>query len=562
MPAEESETLRMLVDPFEKFMKTENNAAHNDEIAEVPASVTEALQPMGAFGLMVPEQYGGLGLNNTGYARLVEVVGADDLGLGIYLGAHQSIGYKGIVLFGNAEQKERYLPDLASGKRVAAFCLTEPSAGSDAQSIKTRARLSEDGSHWILNGSKIWISNGGIAEVFTVFAQTEVKDEKTGEKKDKVTAFIVERGFGGVTNGPPEKKMGIKCSNTAEVYFDNVKIPKANVIGEVGRGFHIAMEILNNGRFGMGAALSGTMRSCIKLAASHAVQRTQFGRKLRDFELIQGKFAAMGTRLFATESLAYAVAGNMDRGAKDYSLEAACGKIFASEAAWFVADETIQILGGLGFMRAYPAERILRDLRIFRIFEGTNDILRLYVALNGMQEAGKQLKPLQDALKSPLQNLGALFPAAVSIARARAGVPEMPTLAWAPSSLRPAAGAIEEGAAGLGSAVREALFKHGKKIVDQQLILERAASAAIDLTAATAAVARATRAVQNKSPTADLEVSLANCFALDAAGRIRTNIQGLNPNSRSNTELDRLRRDVASALLDREAYPAAHPLGF
>ena len=213
----------------------------------------------------------GVGLTNTQYARLTEVVGGNDLGVGIFIGAHQSIGFKGILLCGTDEQKAQYLPKLATGEQFAAFALTEPSCGSDAGAIKTRAELNKEGTHWILNGGKIWISNGGIAEVFTVFAKTPVKDEATGTVTDKVSAFIVERSFGGVTNGPPEKKMGIKCSNTAEVYFENTPIPVENVLSNPGDGFKVAMQILNNGRFGMGAALSGTMRSVIAKGECHPV---------------------------------------------------------------------------------------------------------------------------------------------------------------------------------------------------------------------------------------------------------------------------------------------------
>ena len=212
----------------------------------------------------VPVELDGVGLTNTQYARLTEVVGGNDLGVGIFIGAHQSIGFKGILLCGTDEQKAQYLPKLATGEQFAAFALTEPSSGSDAGSIKTRAELNKEGTHWILNGGKIWISNGGIAEVFTVFAKTPIKDEETGTVTEKVSAFIVERSFGGVTNGPPEKKMGIKCSNTAEVYFENTPIPVENVLSKPGDGFKVAMQILNNGRFGMGAALSGTMRSVIQ----------------------------------------------------------------------------------------------------------------------------------------------------------------------------------------------------------------------------------------------------------------------------------------------------------
>merc|ERR1712096_276793 len=213
--------------------------------------------------------------------------GGNDLGVGIFIGAHQSIGFKGILLAGTDAQKEQYLPKLATGENFAAFALTEPSSGSDAGSIKTRAELNAEGTHWILNGGKIWISNGGIAEIFTVFAKTPVKDEATGTVTEKVSAFIVERAFGGVTHGPPENKMGIKCSNTAEVYFENTPIPTENVLGGVGNGFKVAMAILNNGRVGMGAALSGTMRSVIKKAAEFATARPQFGSTIDQYGAIQ-----------------------------------------------------------------------------------------------------------------------------------------------------------------------------------------------------------------------------------------------------------------------------------
>merc|ERR1711992_506495 len=295
------------------------------------------------------------------------------------------------------------------GEQFAAFALTEPSSGSDAGSIKTRAELNKEGTHWILNGGKIWISNGGIAEVFTVFAKTPIKDEATGTVTGKVSAFIVERSFGGVTNGPPEKKMGIKCSNTAEVYFENAPVPVENVLRQPGDGFKVAMEILNNGRFGMGAALSGTMRSVIQKATDHATQRAQFGSRIDGYGAIQEKIARMSMLHYATESLAYMVAGIMDQGHKDYQLEAAVSKIFSSEAAWYVTDEAIQILGGMGFMRDCGLEKVMRDLRIFKIFEGTNDILRLFIALTGMQFAGGHLRELQKAVKDPIGNFGVVM---------------------------------------------------------------------------------------------------------------------------------------------------------
>merc|ERR1712029_987141 len=396
---EQAENLAMLVPPTEQFMTEVNDAAWNDTNEKVHPDTVQGMRELGAFGLQVPEDLGGVGLNNTQYARLTEIVGGNDLGVGIFIGAHQSIGFKGILICGNEEQKAKYLPQLASGEQFAAFALTEPSSGSDANSIKTRAELSPDGKHYILNGAKIWISNGGIAEVFTVFAKTPVLDEKSGEMVEKVSAFIVERSFGGVSHGPPEKKMGIKCSNTAEVYFENTPIPLENVIGNVGEGFKVAMQILNNGRFGMAAALSGTMRTVIQKACDHATNRIQFGSRIDGYGAVQEKIARMSMIHYATESTAYMVAGTMDAGHQDYHLEAAISKIFASEAAWNVTDEAIQILGGNGYMKALRLEKVMRDLRIFRIFEGTNDILRLFVALSGIQYAGGHLRELQKAIK-------------------------------------------------------------------------------------------------------------------------------------------------------------------
>ena len=234
-----------------------------------------------------------------------------------------------------------------------------------------------------MNGSKIWISNGGIADIFTVFAKTPHKDAD-GKVKDKVTAFIVERAFGGVTSGKPEKKMGIKASNTAEVFFENVKVPVENVLGEVGNGFKIAMNILNNGRFGMVGALTGTMKTCIDRSVEHANTRSQFGNKLATYGSIQEKIARMSMLHYTTESMAFMLSGIMDQGFNDFQLEAAISKIYASESAWFVVDETLQTLGGMGYMKEAGIEKVMRDVRIFRIFEGTNEILRLFVALTGI----------------------------------------------------------------------------------------------------------------------------------------------------------------------------------
>ncbi|XP_041975034.1 very long-chain specific acyl-CoA dehydrogenase, mitochondrial [Aricia agestis] len=544
---EQRQTLAELVPPVEKFFQEVNDPAKNDATAQIDETTLAGLWELGAFGLQVPGELGGLGLSNTQYARLVEVVGAHDLGVGITLGAHQSIGFKGILLVGTPEQKAKYLPRVTAGE-YAAFCLTEPSSGSDAGSIKSRAVLSPDGQHYILNGSKIWISNGGIAEIMTVFAQTPV--EKDGKTVDKVTAFIVERGFGGVSSGPPENKMGIRCSNTAEVYYEDVRVPVANVLGGVGNGFKVAMNILNNGRFGMAAALAGTQRAALRQAAEHAATRVQFGRRLADFASVQEKLARMAQLQYVTESLAYLVSGTMDAGAQDYHLEAAISKVFASEAAWAVVDEAIQVLGGMGYMKATGLERVLRDLRIFRIFEGANDILRLFVALTGIQFAGSHLQELMRAFKNPAANLGLIFSeagarAGRAVGLGGAGGALEPLVA---AELRPAARELARRVQEFGGAVEAALRKFGRGVVEEQLVLQALAAGAIDAYTTAAVLARASRAARLGLPSAAHELRLAEAWAEAATERMGAVPLALSPRALAQGKrVTELGRAVAAA---------------
>uniref|UniRef100_A0A8C2EE00 Very long-chain specific acyl-CoA dehydrogenase, mitochondrial n=1 Tax=Cyprinus carpio TaxID=7962 RepID=A0A8C2EE00_CYPCA len=529
---EQSQFLKELVGPCSKFFEEVNDPMKNDALEKVEEHTMEGLKEMGAFGLQVPADLGGVGLTNTQYARLVEIVGMHDLGVGITLGAHQSIGFKGILLFGNPQQKEKYLPKLATGEHIAAFCLTEPASGSDAASIKTNAVRSPCGQYYTLNGSKIWISNGGIAEIFTVFAKTPMKDEKTGEMKDKITAFIVERSFGGVTHGPPEKKMGIKASNTAEVYFENVRVPAECVLGEVGGGFKVAMNILNNGRFGMAAALSGTMKGVISKAVDHAANRTQFGNKIHNYGAIQEKMARMAMLQYVTESMAYMVSGNMDSGAKEFQIEAAISKIFASEAAWLVTDECIQIMGGMGFMKDAGVERVLRDLRIFRIFEGTNDILRLFVALNGFQYGNyiSNLKSLQKALKNPFGNAGML----ASEITKRAGLGTGLTLQ---------------------GTVHPELNHSGELFV-----LKRVADCAIDLYAMVVVLSRASRSLSQAHPSAQHEKMLCETWVTEAHERVMQDIKFLR--SGTSKQIFKNLRAISAAVVENGGVVSPHPLGF
>ncbi|XP_067008646.2 very long-chain specific acyl-CoA dehydrogenase, mitochondrial [Anabrus simplex] len=528
LSAEQRDTLGMLCVPTAKFFEEVNDPAKNDALERVEEATLNGLWDLGVFCLQVPPDLGGLGLSNTQYAKLGEIVGSHDLGVSVTLGAHQSIGFKGILLFGTPEQKAKYLPRVSTERQMAAFCLTEPSSGSDAGSIRSRAVLSPDGKHYILNGSKIWISNGGIAEIMTVFARTPVKDEKTGSEQDKVTAFIVERSFGGITSSPPDKKMGIKASNTTSLYFEDVKIPVENVLGGVGNGFKVAMNILNNGRFGMSATLSGTMRAAIKKAVEHATTRVQFGRRIESYGTIQEKLARMAMLQYVTESLAYMVSGNMDRGSVDYQLEAAISKVFASEAAWTVTDEAIQILGGMGYMRDCGLERVLRDIRIFRIFEGTNDILRLFIALTGIQYAGAHLRELQKAFKNPAANLGLIFEEATKRAIRSVGLGGVPSLQqYVHPNLAASAGLAARSIAAFGTAVESTLVKYGQNVVEEQFVLNRLANAAIDTYAMVVVLSRASRTLKNSLPTSAHEQHMTEVWCSEASDRVARNLESI-----------------------------------
>jgi len=388
--------LSQLSDTVAKFFQEQVDSKQMDIDAKFDPKVMQGLKDLGLFGLQIPAEYGGLGLNNVQYARVLEEVSRDGA-IGVMLGAHQAIGLKGILLAGTDEQKHKYLPKLATGEWIAAFCLTEAGSGSDASSIRTKAHLSEDGHHWILNGEKIWITNGGICDVMTVFAKTMVTDVN-GEQVEKVTGFIVERDFGGVVSGPPEDKLGIRASNTCTVSFEDTHVPVANVLGEVGSGFKLAMQILNSGRFSMGSGVAGEQKRMISVVSQHVHERKQFGKKLAEFQLVRKKIFEMSMEAYVMESMAYMTAGQMDKldsegnQQQDCSVEAAMVKIYSSESAWKNCSEILQIFGGSGYMKDYPYERMLRDCRILLIFEGTNEILRLYVALSSLQHAAKELK--------------------------------------------------------------------------------------------------------------------------------------------------------------------------
>jgi len=559
MSKEEVDEINSMADPVLKYFTQEIDGAAVDRDCKIPDEVMQTIKDFGLFGQQIPQEYGGLGFNATCYARMSEVISIVP-SLVVTLGAHQSIGLKGILLVGTEEQKRKYLPKLATGENVAAFCLTEPSSGSDAASVQTTATLSSDGKHFLLNGGKLWISNGGIAEIFTVFAKTKVKSP-TGEMVDKVTAFIVERSFGGVTNGKPEDKMGIRGSNTCEVFFDNTPVPVENVLGEVGSGFKVAVTILNSGRFSMGAASAGGLKLIMKDVVDHAIRRKQFGKSLSEFGMIKEKFAKIALNVYAMESMSYMMAAVIDTHTQpDVSVETAIIKVFASEAVWDAANESLQILGGIGYMKSAPYERFLRDTRILLIFEGTNEILRLYISLMGMQYAGKELRDVVKKLKNPLNNVGFMFKKGIERMQTNRKNPalNMKLYDHVHPTLSQSAEALELRVVKLRYLVEKYLGTYADKIIDQQLPLKRFANVSIDLFATTAVLARASRAKSIGLRNCDHELVMARTFAGLALRRVDSALEELELGELGNGDMNLT--DIADTIFKEGGYAAEHPL--
>jgi acyl-CoA dehydrogenase family protein 9 len=542
---EVAETVAMMQEAVGKFASEHIDSVKWDEDAAMPREIVDKVSELGLMGLLVEERHNGLGLPMMAYGHIFEKLATYDSALTVTVGAHQSIGYKALLLYGNEDQRERFLPRLATGELIAAFCLTEPSSGSDAASIQTKAVLSDDGKYYTVNGSKIWITNGGIATFLTVFAKVEVEDK--GEKKEKVTCFVLEIPTEGVTVGPSEKKMGIKASWTNEIHLDNVKIPVENIVGEAGKGFKVAMGILNHGRLGLAAGCVGGIKNCIKAAVEHATERRQFQKKLIEFGMIQDKIAQMTIDLYAAESMVYLTTHLIDRGDVDYYLESAAAKIFATEALWNAIDENIQIWGGNGFMKEYPFEMWLRDARIFRIFEGTNEVLRAFIALSGMQGPGEELAGLAEAIKHPLKGLGPVSDFAIKrIKRSVMGE----SIENAHPALKKMAGVIEEETVEFAGHVENILRKHGKKVFLMQFAQKRLANVAIDLFGLTSVLARTTGLIEERGvEKCELEMELAEGYLQQAKRRIRASLDEMSKNE------DELRKSIANTVAEAGSYP-------
>jgi alkylation response protein AidB-like acyl-CoA dehydrogenase len=347
-----------------------------DEEEKIPPELIKKIADLGLLGASFPVEYGGGGFGEIGYCIIQEEISRGCSSTATFIGAHQSIGTNAIYLGGSEELKQKYVVPLAQGKMIAAFCLTESQAGSDSFNIKTKAQL--EGDYYILNGEKLWITNGGIADVLSVFARTE----------KGISAFVVETKWDGVKIGPAEKKMGIRGSTTNPISFENVKVPKENLIGQEGRGFLLAMRTLDAGRLGLGAACVGSAKELLELSTKYAKERIQFDQPISNFQAIQFMLAEMTTLIYAMESMVYRTAAKYDKG-ENVTREAAMVKLFCSEALDKIVDYAVQIHGGMGYSRELPIERMYRDARINRIFEGTNEIQKGIIARDIIKKNGK-----------------------------------------------------------------------------------------------------------------------------------------------------------------------------
>jgi alkylation response protein AidB-like acyl-CoA dehydrogenase len=518
-------------------------AIDHQEPGVMPGLVKKAGE-QGLLMIDVPEAYGGAELG-----LLMSALAGSELresSFSVAFGAHTTIGTLPIVFYGTEEQKQHYLPKLASGEWIAAYALTEPGVGSDAMGLSTRAELSADAKNYILNGTKQWISNAGFADVMIVFARIG---------NEKPSAFIVEAQWPGVSTGAEERKMGIKGSSTRQVYFENVQVPVENLLGEMHKGYKIAFNILNIGRLKLGAGVVGGSRAALGMAAAYTAERKAFGKFLHEFGMIKKKLARMAAETYAAESEVFRTAANIEnarrsagndteaafKAIEEYAVEASIAKVHGSEVLAMVVDEGVQIFGGYGFMQEYPIEKAYRDARIQRIFEGTNEINRLVASgtLFRRALAGKV-------------NLMALYPTIES--HVKSG--QAPDFAGdaIPAGLREAVNAVERAKEATIYMAMKIALKYMQALEQEEEFIEYLANLLIDLYATDSALARAVQAVHRGDENSAVHVKLAQLATWLAFSRMRTNLDQMIMTNLSDSEvqeeLPRVRAYIADYLLN------------
>jgi acyl-CoA dehydrogenase family member 9 len=520
--AEEQSRIKALNASIREYCADHYDPRRAEEECWIPDRVLRDLGEIGALGLYVDERYGGQGLSQTGYARVFETIGQIDATLAIVLGVHQSIGYKGISLFGSDEQKERFLPDLATGRKLAAFALTEPEAGSDAYHVRSRAVRQPDGA-WVLNGEKRFIGNGSRADVITTFARAEVDGE------DRHIALLVEKGMKGLEVGERYDTMGLRANDLRHLYFKDVRVPAENVLGEPGEGFRVAMQVLNNGRIGLGTGSIGGAKKLLDLTIDHVREREQFGRPLADFELVQDKIGWMVSYLFGLESMCYLTCGLVDAGVPDYSLESAICKVSGTEFLWYAVNRSLQLAGGEGYLRDFPYEKVVRDTRIYPIFEGANDVLRAFITLGGVKPVGEKLAELGDLeLSDPIRSIGVLVEYASERIQ-REVRPDRITMAH--EELKSHADSASDQVKQLRGYTESLLREHKKGIVARQFQQKRLADNIADIYGQIAVLSRITHTFEEQGvEPSGQERYIADTFCSRAADRVRGRFDQIESN--------------------------------
>ena len=546
---DEARTVRRLISRLDELRGGLIDPGKFDEAETIGDDVVAALAESGFLALTIPREYGGLGLSATGYARVFEAISIADASTAVLIGVHCGLGSKAIVLYGTEEQKRRYLPSLARGETLAAYALTEPEIGSDAQHIRSAARLSRDGLEWILDGHKIWIGNAHRAGVIVTFAQTPV--QRKGATEQRPTAFIIRPDMPGFRVLGTVRKLGVRGSTQAELLYENMRVPADHVLGGVGRGFSVAVHVLNAGRLTLLAGCTGGAKSALGEMARYAEQREQFGHPLAHFEITQRKMSQLASEIYAADAMLGILTSLADRADTDPSLESACAKVFASDMVWRATDELVQVAGGRGYVKPFPYERMLRDSRINRIFEGANEVLRLFIALNGVEGPASELKELGSALRRPMRNLGLLGGYAAS--RVRGALGGTPTL---DVDLHPRLAEhkryFEKHVAELKGAAERAIMRHRAELLDRQLVLERLANMAIELFATAAVISRTQRLLKDGNEAGHADVlALCDLFCVLSGRRFRAARNALD---NSEDEVDDARRRAAAAVRASAGY--------
>ena len=529
IPAAQQTELDKTLAELRQFLREDLDPAEIDRQEDIPRKVIDGLGRVGVLGATAPIEYGGRGLTQMANCKVLEEIGRHCASTSVFVNAHHSIGIRALLLFGTHEQKQKWLPKLCTGEWLGAFALTEKEAGSDAGNVQMTATPSEDGSHFILNGEKRYITNAAIAQGLTVMARTPVPGK---EGKTAITAFLVTPdmpGFEILEARMP--KMGIRGTATGRFALRDVKVPKENILGQPGKGLKVALTVLDFGRTTFGACCTGAAKTCLELAVNHANTRKQFNKTLGEFDLVKKKIARIAADAYAMDAMTTTTAALIDRGLEDYMLETAMLKVFTTDRLWECINDVFQIHGGAAYMADLPLERMLRDARINQIGEGSNEVLTSFIALVGMRGPGMEFKEIYDTMMKPSRDgMSKAWAAGMNRLGAAVRVPDVPVQS---EQLRAQARQLGRLIWRFNFAVNRALITYREPILDMQLVQERIAGAAMDLFASTCVLSRQDAEIQlarRNGDSAPPDHSAADLFLRQSFRRNRRFLGGLTDN--------------------------------